>query len=343
MGFVMALWVVRAGRRGEYESLGLERGVVTIGWGLLPDLSSVSSREALDALMREKHPDQQPKTLVQWTGQVWAFLNRIAVGDLVALPLKSRSAVAIGRVTGPYTRLADAPADACHARPVQWLRTDIPRADFDQDILYSLGSTLTVFQVSRNDAEARVKALLDGKVMPVASSTPADEAGDTSPLLPPDLEQYAADQITDFVGRKFKGHALARLVGEVLAAQGYKVQVSPPGADGGVDIIAGTGPMGFDPPRLAVQVKSSDSPVDVSVLRELQGVMPGFGATQGLIVSWGGFKDSVIKAARQLYFQIRLWDAGDLVAALQDTYANLPEQLQAELPLKRIWTLVTEE
>lgn len=154
----MALWVVRAGRRGEYENLALERSVVTIGWGLLPDLSAVSSKEALDALMREKYPEQQPKALVQWTGQVWAFLNRIAVNDLVALPLKTRSAVAIGRVMGPYSRLLDAPADATHARPVKWLRTDIPRADFDQDILYSLGSTLTVFQVSRNEAEARVKA-----------------------------------------------------------------------------------------------------------------------------------------------------------------------------------------
>jgi restriction system protein len=293
--------------------------------------------------MRETYPDSQPKTLFQWTGQMWAFLNRIAVGDLVALPLKSRSAVAIGRVTGPYVRLAGTPADASHARPVKWLRTDIPRSEFDQDILYSMGSTLTVFQVSRNDAEARVKAMLEGKVMPAPVVAPTDEVGDTSPLLPPDLQQYAADQLTDFIRRKFKGHALARLVGEILVAQGYKVEVSQPGADGGVDVIAGTGPMGFDSPRLAVQVKSSDSPADVSVLRELHGVMPRFGATHGLIVSWGGFKESVLREARPLYFQIRLWDAGDLVTALQETYEKLSPELQAELPLKRLWVLVEEE
>ncbi|MEO5373128.1 MAG: restriction endonuclease [Alphaproteobacteria bacterium] len=62
----------------------------------------------------------------------------------------------------------------------------------------------------------------------------------------------------------------------------------------------------------------------MSVLRELQGVMPGFGATHGLIVSWGGFKDSVIREARRLYFQIRLWDAGDPVDALQETYEKFP-------------------
>ena len=112
--------------------------------------------------------------------------------------------------------------------------------------------------------------------------------------------------------------------------------------DGGVDIIAGTGPMGFDQPRLAVQVKSSESPADVSVVRELQGVMPRFGADRGLVVSWGGFKDSVLREARQLYFTIRLWDAGDLVNAIQHNYQRLPADLQSELPLKQLWTLVLD-
>ncbi len=101
--------------------------------------------------------------------------------------------------------------------------------------------------------------------------------------------------------------------------------------------------MGFDPPRIAVQVKSSDAPVDVGVLRELQGVMPRFGADQGLIVSWGGFKESVMREARQLYFRIRLWDSGDVIAALAEHYDRLPDAMQAEIPMKQVWTLVVEE
>jgi restriction system protein len=136
---------------------------------------------------------------------------------------------------------------------------------------------------------------------------------------------------------------LARLVGAILTAEGYQVQVAKPGADGGVDIIAGTGPMGFGQPRIAVQVKSGATPADVSVLRELQGVMPRFGADHGLIVSWSGFKDTVVREARQLFFEVRLWDSGDLVAALQKNFEHLSEELQAELPLKRIWLLVEPE
>lgn len=100
--------------------------------------------------------------------------------------------------------------------------------------------------------------------------------------------------------------------------------------------------MGFGHPRIAIQVKSGDMPADVSVLRELQGVMPRFGAEHGLIVSWAGFRESVIREARQLFFEVRLWDAGDLVSALQNNYSKLSEELQAEIPLKRIWLLVEE-
>ncbi|MEN6478163.1 MAG: restriction endonuclease [Anaerolineales bacterium] len=129
----------------------------------------------------------------------------------------------------------------------------------------------------------------------------------------------------------------------LLEAQGYRTYVASQGADGGADILAGRGPMGFDPPTLCVQVKSSDTPADVVVLRSLLGVMPTFGASYGLLVSWGGFKQSVVTEARQKFFQVRLMDAGELVSALLAVYDQLPEEIQAELPLKRIWTLAPEE
>jgi restriction system protein len=101
--------------------------------------------------------------------------------------------------------------------------------------------------------------------------------------------------------------------------------------------------MGFDEPRVVVQVKSSSQPVDVSVPRELKGVLHDHGARQGLLVSWGGFRQSVINERRRMFFEVRLWDAGDLITALLDCYDQLPEDLRAELPLKRVWMLVPEE
>src|SRR3990170_9037384 len=116
--------------------------------------------------------------------------------------------------------------------------------------------------------------------------------------------------------------------------------MSPPGPDGGVDIVAGAVPLGLGEPRIVVQVKSGDGPADVSVLRTLKGVMADYRADQGLLVVWGGFKDTLIREARNDYFKLRLWDQEELLEALFAEYERL--DLRAELPLKRIWTVARE-
>ena len=337
----MAIWLVRAGRRGEQEQKALDEGLVTIAWNELPDLKGIESRDALAELYREKNPDHSPRQVGMQVGQVWAFRARISEGDLVVLPLHIQSAIAIGKVTGPYKYRTDLGSDVLHTRPVEWLRTDTPRTSFDGDLLLSFGAYMTVCQVRRNNAEGRIMAVLSGKIAKRLEEEEVeldDEGEETF-----DIEQAARDQILEYIQRRFSGHQLANLVDAVLQAEGYLTRVSPPGPDGGVDILAGSGPMGFSEPRMCVQVKSSSGPSDVTVLRGLQGILQNFRAGQGLLVAWGGFNQAVLKEARQSFFQIRLWDSGDLVKAIFKNYDRLPDQLQAELPLKRIWALVLEE
>lgn len=340
----MPVWLVRAGKHGEAEQTAVEKGLVTIGWNELPDLTPVQTREALGDLFRSVHPEASAPKVANEVGQIWAFRSRIQPGDLVVLPLKTRSAVAIGKVSGQYEYHEDITDGIRHVRPVKWLRPDLPRTAFDQDLLHSLGAFMTVCQISRNNAEERIKAVVAGKADPggpaVTEEEPVEDGGGASGF---DIEQAARDQILDYIQRKFAGHKLAALVDAVLQAEGYLTRSSPPGPDGGVDILAGTGPLGFGSPRLCVQVKSSASPVGVEVLRGLQGVLQNFHAEQGLLVCWGGFKASVLQEARQSFFTIRLWDSGDLLAAILKNHERLPDELQAELPLKRIWALVLED
>ena len=336
----MAIWLVRAGQHGEREEVALKKGMAVIGWEDLPDLTPVNSREALAQLLKDTYPDEGPNKLANWRGQLWAFRNRIQKGDLVVLPLKRRSAIAIGRVTGEYAYLPEG-SDGVHTRPVKWLKTDIPRAAFDQDLLYSFGAFMTVCQISRNNAENRIMAVLEGKKptvsIPLASEDDQAEADGT---VPTDIQQYAEDRLREFIEQKFKGHGLARLVDGLLRATGYTTSMSPPGPDGGVDIVAGRGPMGFDPPRLCVQVKSSSGPVNLEVIQRLHGSMKSVGADQGLFISWGGFNSKVSTEERSQFFSVRLWDSGDLIQALLENYEKLAADIQAELPLKRIWVLV---
>ena len=341
----MALWVVRAGRHGEREEYALEKNVVIVGWGELPDLGAIESREDLTPLMQRSYPDQGRRTLGNWTGQIWTFIKRVDVDDIVALPLRSQKGlIAFGRVTGPYRHVPDAPADARHQRPVEWLATDILRSRIDNDILLSFSGRMTVFKVWRNHAEARIREMLGVGGPPQPRNIgPTDGLDQEDQDAAVDLSTAATDQIIGFIGRKFRGHDLARLVAGVLRAQGYEARVSPPGPDGGVDIVAGRGSMGLDPPRLCVQVKSGDERVGVNVLRELRGVMENYQAEQGLIVAWGGFTRAADQEARQLYFVIRLWNLTNLVEAVQEAYDRLDDQLQAELPLKRTWMLLIDE
>jgi len=105
---------------------------------------------------------------------------------------------------------------------------------------------MTICRVQRNNAESRIAAMReDGwKPEPVSAMTKTaaptisdEEVGNTN------LEELARDQIAQLVAAKFKGHGLTRLVEGVLRAQGYTTYLSPEGADGGADILAGTGPM----------------------------------------------------------------------------------------------------
>lgn len=329
----MALWVVRAGKNGEQEPAALENAVIAIGWNDLGDLSKVKSKEEVERLYRQTYKDESSHSIATQVGQIWSFLSRIQVKDLVAIPLKGRSAVAVGVVQSGYEYRSDLGEIVQHTRKVKWLRSDLPRTSFEQDILYSFGGLQTVYQVSRNDAENRVRAMAEGKSLPQSR---ADREEQTDVVQRLDIEQVAADEIKQYLSRKFRGHELARLVDELLKAQGYVTRKSAPGPDGGADILAGAGPLGFDHPRLCVQVKSSDSPLDVGVFRELLGTMKTKGAEFGLLVGWGGFKPTVLKEATSSYFNVRLWDQGELLNQIEGYYDRLPEALRAELPLKRI-------
>jgi restriction system protein len=320
----MALWMVRAGSRGEREEFALENKLALIGWEELSDLSNIIERSELHSLLHKLFPNEKPNSIRNWEGQIWQFTQVIKEGDLIALPLKQRSVIAIGECAGKYQFIPGNPPDARHVRPIkEW--KEFPRNRFDKDLLFSFGALQAVCNIQRHDAEERVKAIMNGKppsIEPVIETL--------------DLEQAALDQISSRISTRFRGHA-------ILEAQGYLIRVSPEGPDGGVDIVAGRGSLGFEQPRLVVQVKSQDNPIDVGVLRELSGVMKGFGADLGLIVAWGGYRGVVEREAARQFFDIRLWDAQTVVRMVQENYDNLPKDIQADLPMKRIWMLVPEE
>ena len=220
----MKIWTIRAGKYGEQEQICLDEGIVTIGWNDLPNLKSFKTRDDLFNEYQKIYEETSNVKAGINVGQLWRFANEIANGDLVALPSKTQPTIHIRKITGDYKH-EKKDENVNHWRPVKWLRS-IPRAEFDQDILYSFGSLLTVSQVSRTQAAERVMAMIEGKPSKISEKVSIEEVEEEF-----DVEQYAKDQILKLIDRKLKGHGFAKLVDQILSAQGDVTQLSSPAAD----------------------------------------------------------------------------------------------------------------
>jgi restriction system protein len=344
-------WVVRSGKRGEREAWALDNGYAGTGWKEFPDLSPYTSREEVAELVAVKLPAGKEGAIANYTGQLWALSNRIKVGDLMVLPLKTTKEIAFGRVTGKYEYLAAEPDPSRrHVIGVDWKVTDIPRSAVKQDLLFILGSALTVFAPSKHNAIARLEHLLEfgkdpGQVPFAGHAQPAAVPSDSvpgeivdEPEASPDIEEQSQAQIQTKLAEEFAGHGLADLVAALLEIEGFVCHKSPPGADGGVDIMAGRGLLGLDPPVLLVQVKSGNK-VGSEVMQQLHGAMNQYGADQGLLVSWGGLSKAGQSQMQNAHMRVTLWEALDVIDAVLVNYEKLPDAIREKVPLKQVWML----
>ena len=133
---------------------------VALGWRAMPDLREIGDdREAMKFAVAATYPDAKPGTIAAWAGMLHRFAFVVDRGDLVVHPVKADSTVAIGRVSGEYAFESGAPDDR-HRRPVEWLRTGVPRTSLSREARYEIGSSLTLFRVRRHEGE--LVALIDG-------------------------------------------------------------------------------------------------------------------------------------------------------------------------------------
>ena len=344
----MAIWTINGGSSGEYENAFLEKGIVAIGFGLRRSVADFADRNALRDHVESRNG----------ADQLWRFYSEVNSGDTVVLPRKRVRQVAIGRITGPYAYRPELVDAAPHVHTIDWQVTDIPRSHFDQDLLNAFNSLLTLSQPRTPDAESRIRHIAD-IYLEQAIPTTGDQATPlgAAPATATDEDVIGADQAEEInldqvikeriiarFRRQYSGKDLEYLVASILQAHGYHVMQTREGPDGGIDILAGKGDLGFGEPRLCVQAKGRTTPVNLNEYSSLQGNITAFGADHGLLVSLGGFTRPVHdRNEQQSFFTIRLWGPEDLAQRLLESYDSLPQEIRSDfrddIPLDTVQVL----
>ncbi len=321
------IWGIHAGKTGDAQSIFEKHNVVAIGWPALGDLSVLkANRDAFKAQYSKAYPEFSAGNVPVGAGQLFRFVHEMKPGDLIVFPAKLDRTVRIGRVVGGYVHAPGVSEDYPNQRSVEWLKT-LPRTAFSQGALYEIGSALSLFQVKNYADDFR--AALSGAPVPAVVSE--DEA--VSAVVA-ESEQSTEDFVLKRLARDLKGHALEHFVAHLLEAMGFRARVTKKSGDGGVDIIAHKDALGFEPPIIKVQVKSTEGSIGEPEVKQLKGNLSG--GEKGLLVTLGTISSKAELFSRTVP-DIRLIDGEGLVKLILEHYEQFDSRYRAAVPLKRVY------
>ena len=323
----VVFWGIHGGKYGEADSIFLKKNQIALGWPDMGDLTALQpKRPAFKARMIETYPGRKPGYYPNVAGQLYRLIHEMKEGDYVIYPSKQSKRVHIGEVVGPYKFIEKNAGHYPHRRQVKWIN-DFSRTKFSQGALYEIGSAMTFFQV-KNYADEFLAAVT-GQEIPVEPDT--DE---TVSYVAEDIEQNTVDFILKKLAQDLKGHALAEFVAQLLGTMGYRTRVAPPGPDGGVDIIAHKDELGFVPPIIKVQVKSTEGSVGDPIVSQLIGKLEQ--GEYGMVVTLGSFTTQARNTSKNKS-NLRLIDGEELVKLVLQHYDQFESKYKGMIPLKRVY------
>jgi restriction system protein len=318
------IWVIRAGKsiadRIEQSKL------VAIGWYQMGDLSKLNTREDFKAKYREVYAENDNRVGIG-AGQLFRFSKEISIGDTVLTPLSASREILIGKITSDYKYDKIAISESYpNVRSVEWLKK-ISRDIVSQQMRNSLGGLQSLFTITDHGKE--VEKLLGAepakaKPVPEEPQTPYHE----------EVQAKADEMISDLLSQ-IAPYEFQNLVAALLRAMGFYTKISQPGPDGGIDIKAFPDALGFQTPRIRVQVKHRKGSATAPEVQQLAGATKGENFN-GLFVSTGGFTNQAITEGDK-HPHITLIDRDDFVSLLLGQYEKLEPEYQALVPLAKVY------
>ena len=160
----MAVWLVRAGAKGEHENKFLDDNRIYLTKSKVDfDLSCLPSRDQLLVKMMDNSSGgyvlEKPRKVSNLASQIWSFGHMMTINDRVVMPSKLQPAIYIGLITSNYQYDRQGIVPYWHWRKVNWYKQAIPRSHFAKDLLSSFSAAMTICQIKRNDAELRLSTM----------------------------------------------------------------------------------------------------------------------------------------------------------------------------------------
>lgn len=155
-----------------------------------------------------------------------------------------------------------------------------------------------------------------------------------------ELEAQAFESIGKYL-ESIDEYKFQKIASVLLKAMGFYIEyVAPPGPDGGIDIIAFKDPLGFEKPRIKVQVKNykESIKIDIKPIRELKGLLNA-NEHIGIFITSSYFTKAAKIFARESDIHIKLIDREDFIELWQLNYHKMNEEEKALLPLHQIYFL----
>lgn len=307
------------------DHLFLNNNVIAVGWKEMGDLSLISpDREAFKNKFRQVFPDCKASAIPTSAGMLYRFVHEMKIGDYVVYPSKFNRMINIGIVEGNYVYVESA-THYVQQRKVKWLK-HLPRTAFSQGALYEVGSALTLFLLKNYSDEYMAALDKSGKKIDVV----IDEV-DVVAQTAEDIIEGTKDYILKELSKNLKGYDLENFIADLLRAMGYRATVSPHGGDSGIDITAYKDEL---PPRILVQVKSSDSDIKETTIQSLKGAMRE--GDYGLFITLANYTKNAKKYLDNTPI-IRGINGTELVELILKYYDELSDEYKRMIPLQKVY------
>jgi restriction system protein len=326
--------MVRAGEGGYLADEFFERGFISIGWNDVGDLTSAATADDVRAAYTKAYPGAKPGEIGNAVAMIQKFRLVLKPSDHVVSYDPSRREYLVGKIVGDYTFKPGEIKDHSNLRKVEWIgrvlrdRLSVPSRN-------TLGSTLALFSLPV-DVWNDIWAKLRSDTPPQGTTAErVEEEKEGIEESRKDTQERAHELIKDKL-LQLDDSEMERLAAALLRAMGYKTRVSPKGPDRGLDVLASPDGLGFQEPRIKVEVKHrQNTNIASQHLRSfIGGLRPG---DRGLYVSTGGFTKEAKYEAERSNNPVTLLDLDELALLIVDHYEAFDLEGRALIPLVRVY------